>query len=135
MSTGQVPIVDDKMLYGWYSDENHKYNTLIWQFPAAIVGLNILAFDKFGFGSSPLIYMALINFVLLYCVAKHVYHQRCFTSALERIAKRFRESGADGVVCFPAIALFKLKAGWVLVGFLFLADFVLAGVGVWKAFA
>lgn len=95
-------MVDDKSLYAWYSDENHKYNTLIWQFPVAVAGLNVLAVEKVWWSTSLVFVLWLINNVLLLCVAKHVYHQRCFTAALQEIAGRFRMMHPNvPVVRFP----------------------------------
>ncbi len=132
----EAPIVDLKTLYGWYADENHKYNTLIWQFPAAIVALNILAVDKLGFGPLLLLILWALNNVLLVCVAKHVYHQYCFTSALKKINNKLinSHSGLD-VVCFPKhgwFFIFIIPAGWFLVGSLVLFNQTYAVVAVWK---
>jgi len=128
-------MIDDKSLYGFYSDENHKYNTLIWQFPVAIVGLNVLAVERLWSSSLLMIVLWFINNVLLLCVAKHVYHQRSFTKALESIADRFRTMHPHiPVVKFPregVLLLTKLPVTWLLFWSLFLLNQVLLGVFFW----
>ena len=126
-STSDVSAID---LYGWYSDENHKYNTLIWQFPAALVGLNLLALDRKAFVTNPkaMLVMFVLNLVLLLCVAKHVYHQRCFTKSLQALADIFKlERPALPVVEFPRTginSLSRLPVTWVLFWSLFLMNFL-----------
>jgi hypothetical protein len=34
-------------IYKIYSDDNQKYNTIIWQFPTALITVNILAINFF----------------------------------------------------------------------------------------
>lgn len=131
------PIVDVKTLYTWYSDENHKYNTLIWQFPAAIVALNILAFEKIGSSAWLLLAMWLINTVLLSCVAKHAYHQKCFTSALQSINDVIRKRHPElDVVSFPEDGMYfffrRFKAAWFLVAALALFNQVYLALAVWR---
>jgi ADP-ribose pyrophosphatase len=117
-------------LYAWYSDENHKYNTLIWQFPAAIIGLNLLALDKPRFVGSwkAMLVMFLLNVVLLSCVAKHVYHQRCFTKSLRQLAHSFRVAHPElPVVEFPRnglMALSRIPVAWVLFWSLFVLNLI-----------
>jgi ADP-ribose pyrophosphatase len=124
-------MIDEKKLYSWYSEENHKYNTIIWQFPAAIIGLNLLAVNGIISNASnllhwqlivALIFMWLLNTILLYTVAKHTYHQRGFTKSLEDIQEVFKIKHPELeslFVTFPKkrglYKLFKLKATWVLV--------------------
>jgi hypothetical protein len=128
-------MIDEKTLYSWYSEENHKYNTIIWQFPAAILAVNTFAIGTFysTFSDMPLwqkmvalFFMWGLNTILLYTLAKHIYHQRGFTKALENLLKRFEEAHPEFnkkeeelLVKFSAkkgvYKIFKLKATWVLV--------------------
>jgi hypothetical protein len=82
--------------------------------------LNILAIDKLGTGSLLLVAMFLINLVLLYCVAKHVWHQKKFTRALKVINNGFLKNyenlpDEDLPVAKFDTHFFKPPAGWVLV--------------------
>lgn len=109
-------------LYAWYADENHKYNTLIWQFPAAIVGFNLFALANEQFLASRWAtgIMFVVNCVLLACVAKHVYHQRCFTKSLRILVTRFKVAEPTlPIVEFPRegiYALSRVPVAWLLVG-------------------
>jgi 8-oxo-dGTP pyrophosphatase MutT (NUDIX family) len=130
-------MVDDKSLYGWYSDENHKYNTLIWQFPVAIIGLNVLAVERLWRSLLLMVVLSLVNNVLLLCVAKHVYHQRCFTKALKRIADRFHAMHPNiPVVSFPRDGglwpLTRVPVALLLISSLFLLNQVLFIVFLWR---
>ena len=97
--------MDNGKLYELYSDENHRYNTLIWQFPAAILGLNILAFAHLppALYQTPTFLWCLffVNLVLIWSVAKHVWHQRRFTAALSEIAKEYDNELGLCVAEFP----------------------------------
>jgi ADP-ribose pyrophosphatase len=130
-------MVDDKSLYAWYSDENHKYNTLIWQFPVAIVGLNVIALERLPWTLPLMSILCLVNNVLLLCVAKHVYHQRQFTLALQKIANRFRTMQPNiPVVSFPRGGISRplvwLKVTWLLFWSLFALNMVLFVVYWWR---
>jgi ADP-ribose pyrophosphatase len=131
-------MVDDKSLYAWYSDENHKYNTLIWQFPIAIVGLNVLAVERLWRSAPLIILLWLINNVLLLCVGKHVYHQRRFTNALKEIARRFLIMHPNApVVTFPRpkgkwwLPLTNFPVTYLLFWSLFLLNQILLLVFLW----
>jgi len=126
----------EETLYEWYTDENHKYNTIIWQFPTAIIGLNILAINGIYSNISALqkqplqliivlLFMWVLNMILLYTVAKHAFHQRCFTTSLTRIQKKLIEKNPDLEPLFVIIekkGIFKKKATSVLVKGLFILN-------------
>gem|GEM_PF-5792658 len=82
-------------LYKLYSEENHKYNSIIWQFPVAVIGVNVLAFDKVGQGIWFIVLFLMLNLVLTAFLAKHVYHQGCFTKALAKLADGLRSEDAN----------------------------------------
>ena len=128
-------IVDEKSLYGWYSDENHKYNTLIWQFPVAIVGLNVIALERIPWSLPLMTTLCLVNIVLLLCVAKHIYHQRQFTLALGKIANRFRTVKPDITVSFPRKGMTRplawLTVTWLLFWSLFVLNVILFVAYCW----
>jgi len=123
--------VDNRTLYDWYASENHKYNTLIWQFPAAILALNILAWEKIGGHPATLLSMFLINLVLVLCVSKHVWHQKQFTRALKKINEEFKKYPDLYVVEFKHGRFSRLPAGWILVGSMVILDFAYM-VLIWR---
>jgi hypothetical protein len=138
LGDGITSIVDDKTLYGWYSDENHKYNTLIWQVLGALVAANLLVVKEvFSLPElSPAVYLVplaiwIINGLFLLTTAKHAYHQKAFTRSLNEIAKQWlKDQPGLPVVKIPPEDpypwcvgwIFKLPAAWVLVGGLFLLN-------------
>lgn len=91
-SKSQVTNFD---LYKLYSEENHKYNSIIWQFPVAVIGVNVLAFDKVAQSPWFAALFLLLNLVLTLFLAKHVYHQGCFTTALQELGKRLKEENGN----------------------------------------
>jgi len=132
------PALDNRQLYSWYADENHKYNTVIWGFPSVVIALNLAAFQTVTSHWSLFLAMWMINNVLLFVIAKHVYHQRCFTRALERIAEEFRKEPGLHVVHFPKTGwhrLFRYPATWVMVGALLVANQAYAVAVLWRVLA
>ena len=78
-------------LYGIYSNDLQKYSTIIWQFPTALVTVNILAINFFIDKPHFLLFIPLVNFVLLHALFKHVHHQRAIINALRKIEGKLRE--------------------------------------------
>ena len=75
-------------LYNRYSEDFHKYTTIIWQFPAAIITFNILAINFFLDKPHILLCLPIINFILLHSLFKQIHIQQCLTKALKEIEKR-----------------------------------------------
>ena len=78
-------------LYGIYSNDLQKYSTIIWQFPTALVTVNILAINFFIDKPQLLLFIPLVNFVLLHSLFKQVHIQRALINALRKIEGKLRE--------------------------------------------
>lgn len=78
-------------LYEIYSSNLQKYNTIIWQFPTALVSVNILAINFFIDKPYLLLFIPLVNFVLLHALFKHVYNQSAIINALKEIENKLRK--------------------------------------------
>ena len=73
-------------LYELYSKSLENYNGIIWQYPTAYLTLNGGAIALF-LGRSPLLLIALgiLNFLLLFHIAKHIHNQTALIGALRNI--------------------------------------------------
>jgi len=78
-------------LYGFYSNDLQKYNTIIWQFPTALITVNILAINFFIDKPHLLLFIPLVNFVLLHALFKQVHIQRALINALKKIEGKLQE--------------------------------------------
>lgn len=78
-------------LYGIYLNDLKKYNTIIWQFPTALVTVNILAINYLLDKPHILFFISLVNFVLLHALFKHVHHQSAIICTLKKIEYELRE--------------------------------------------
>lgn len=76
-------------LYELYSNSLESYNSNIWQYPTAYLTLNGGAIALF-LDSSPIILIALgmLNFLLLFHIAKHIHNQTALIVALRNIESR-----------------------------------------------
>lgn len=77
-------------LYEIYSNDLKKYTTIIWQFPTALVGVNILAIDHLMDKPRILLFIALVNFSLLFALYRHIRHQGVIIDSLIVIEKKLR---------------------------------------------
>lgn len=93
-------------LYGLTLDQIKFYNTQIWQFPTALVTLNILGY-RFLYKDDPLILgvMSIINFSLLYALWQHIKNSKAIIEANQEIEKQLRNEFKDAIP--------KFKAPWV----------------------
>ena len=86
MSENMNDVDNILKLYGIYSNDFQKYNTIIWQFPTALVTVNILAINFFIDKPHLLLFIPLVvNFVLIHALFKHIYHQMAIRNALRKI--------------------------------------------------
>ena len=92
MSENMNDVDNILKLYGIYSNDLQKYNTTIWQFPTALVTVNILAINFFIDKPHLLLFIPLVvNFVLLHALFKQIHHQRAIINALRKIEGKLRE--------------------------------------------
>lgn len=78
-------------IYKIYSDDNQKYMSIIWQFPAAIISINIISINYFLNKPQVLLLISFANFALLHALFKQVYHQKAIINALKQIEVSLRE--------------------------------------------
>ena len=78
-------------IYKIYSDDNQKYMSIIWQFPAAIISINIISINYFLNKPQILFFISLANFVLLHSLFKQAHHQKVIINALKKIEVSLRE--------------------------------------------
>lgn len=102
-STGQAPARAQNQLAGngWtslahlmklydnYSDAIHRYNSIIWQFPAAFLTVNVLGIRYLHGGSE--VALSVVNFFLIHAFFKHVANQQVIFDALRSIEGHLKE--------------------------------------------
>ena len=91
MSENMNDVDNILKLYEIYSNGFQKYSTIIWQFPTALVTVNILAINFFIDKPQLLLFIPLVNFVLLHALFKHVHNQSAIKNALKKIEGKLRE--------------------------------------------
>ena len=120
-------------IYKIYSDDNQKYNTIIWQFPTALITVNILAINFFLNKPCVLLIISFANFVLLHALFKHVHHQRAIINALKKIEDKLREYyDQDMIPDFKAKSrIMKIKSAYLLSYSLLAMNFVFLVYTLW----
>lgn len=91
MSENTYDVDNILKLYGIYSNDLQRYNTIIWQFPTALVTVNIFAINFFIDKPHFLLFIPLVNFVLLHALFKHTHHQQAIISALRKIEVKLQK--------------------------------------------
>jgi len=120
-------------IYKIYSDDHQKNNTIIWQFPTALITVNILAINFFLNELCVLLIISFANFVLLHALFKHVHHQRAITNALKKIEDKLREYyDPDMIPDFKAKSrIMKIKSAYLLSYSLLAMNFVFLVYTLW----
>ena len=85
-------------IYKIYSDDLQKYNSIIWQFPTALITVNILFLHYFFNNTHVLFFISLANFMLLHALFKHIHHQKAIINALKNIEIQLRNYYLDGII-------------------------------------
>jgi len=103
-------------LYEIYSNDFHKYTTVIWQFPTALVTVNILAINFLLEKPHILIFFPIINFVLLHALFKHVHNQNCLKGSLVAIEKELIGTFSKKIIpnFTPKSKILKKKSARIL---------------------
>ena len=78
-------------LYEIYLNDLQKYSTIIWQFPTALVTVNVLAINFLIDKPHVLIFIPIVNSVLIHAVFKHVHHQKAIIEAIKRIERKLKD--------------------------------------------
>jgi len=74
-------------LYGMLVDQLHKYVTVFWQFPLALLVANFLALDKFLTHPKILLAVSVLDGILVYAFQRFVINQRAIIAAIKRAEK------------------------------------------------
>jgi len=121
-------------IYKIYSDDNQKYNTTIWQFPTALISVNLLAINFFLNKPGALLIISLANFVLLHALFKQVHHQRAIINALSKIEDKLREYYNSNMIpdFKPKSRIMKIKSAYLLSYGLLVMNFVFFGYILWR---
>lgn len=110
-------------LYEVYSNNLQKYTTIIWQFPTALITVNILAVNFFIDEPCPLLFISVLNFVLIYALFRHVDHQRSIIDSLKKIENKLRKDyKAKDMI--PNFKEYKIKAASLLAKVLLILNIV-----------
>lgn len=78
-------------IYGIYSNDLQKYNNIIWQFPIALITLNVVSINFFLNKPYVLLFISMANLIMLHALFKHIYHQRAIIKALKQIENELRK--------------------------------------------
>jgi hypothetical protein len=121
-------------IYRIYSDDNQKYNTMIWQFPTAILSLNIVAINFFQNKPCALLIVSFFNFILIHALFKQVHNQRAIINALLKIEDRLREYYELNMIpdFTPKSRIMKIKSSYLLTYSLLFMNFVFLGYILWR---
>jgi hypothetical protein len=121
-------------IYRIYSEDHQKYNTTIWQFPTAILSVNLLAINLFLNKPCALLIVSLVNFVLLHALFKQVNNQRAIIKALLKIEDKLREYYEPNMIpdFTPKSRIMKIKSAYLLTYSLLFMNFVFLGYILWR---
>jgi hypothetical protein len=121
-------------LYAIYSDDLQRYNTLIWQFPTALVTFNILAINYFISRPHFLFFIPLINFMLIHALSKQIYNQRAIINALRKIEEKLRKYYDSGMIPEFEIKskVLKIKSAFLLLYGLLILNILFFFYTIWK---
>ena len=120
-------------LYEIYSNDLQKYDTIIWQFPTALVTVNILAITFLIDKPHLLLFIPLVNFVLLHALFKHVHNQHAIIETLRKIEGKLREYYDQGMIpnFETKTRILKIKSAPLLSYSLLILNIVLLIYTVW----
>jgi len=100
-------------LYSILCDQLHRYNTIFWQFPLALVTAHILALGNLRQDVPVLLAVVFFDGVLAYAFQMMVCHSRALVAATQEAEKSLRGEFDGFVPTFPKHA--KVKATRLLV--------------------
>ena len=81
MSNAIRPDDTQLKVYTMLVDQIQKYNTILWQFPAAVLAANFLALDKFSPRPHILFCVAALDCILAYVFQRLVAQQKAIIKA------------------------------------------------------
>ena len=114
-------------LYETYSQNHRSYNSIVWQFPTALITLNIVILNEFFDKPVILFPIALLNFVLIQVLYKMFSYQRKILELITAIEEElkmhdfiFRKIIPD--FSFDDNKVLKPKSGTLICGTLFILN-------------
>lgn len=118
-------------LYSLLVDSLHKYNSVIWQIPAALLAVNTFALDKFSKDGVLLLALAFFDIALVYTFQRMVTSQQKIIAAARKAENEFKKNYdalipefKEGCLRAPKVMVFVL---WFLVVALFVRALILLG--------
>lgn len=110
-----IPMTDENKpddiqikLYEMLVDQSHKYNTVFWQFPLALLVTNFLALDKCLAHPKILFGVSILDCVLVYAFHRFVINQRAIIKALKDAEKTIASTKYEPFI--PKFEEVKYKA-------------------------
>ncbi len=121
-------------LYEIYSNDLQKYNTTIWQFPTALITVNIIAINSFMNKPHLLLFIPLINFALIHALFKQVYIQRAIINALRKIEEKLRRNYDQNMIPNFEVKnrILKISSALLLLYSLLILNIVFLSYTLWR---
>jgi hypothetical protein len=113
MPNGNKPDDIQLKLYTMLVEQLHKYVTIFWQFPLALLVANFLASDKFLCHPRIMVGVSLVDCVFVYAFHRLVINSRSIITAIRNAESILRTSGYDAFI--PEFRPPKLPAPTVTV--------------------
>jgi len=119
-------------LYSLLVDQIHKYATIFWQFPTALLAANAFAIDKFLNEPPGILFgVALVDLALIYAFHRLILYQRAIIKAAKKAEIHFRRTQLkEFVPNFPRFSRFTPRATGMLLLVLYAAAISLLGYSV-----
>jgi hypothetical protein len=119
-------------LYDMLAEQLHRYVTIFWQFPLALLTANFFALDKFLSRPKILLAVSAVDCVLVYAFHRLLINQRCILAAAKRAEETL--SGTNYQAFIPKFGPSKLPAPTVTVWSLWTVAIGLAALSVFRMF-
>jgi hypothetical protein len=113
MPNGNKPDDNQLKLYAMLVEQLHKYVTVFWQFPLALLAANFLALDKFLCHPKIMFGVSLVDCVFVFAIRRLVINQRCIITAIRKAEAILSTTGYDAFI--PKFGRPKLPAPTVTV--------------------
>lgn len=109
-------------LYSLLIDQLQKYNSILWQFPIAIMAANTFALDKLLEQPLILLCVAVIDAVLIYALRNLVRQQQAIISATKSVEENLKKTihrkaipnFESPIVRAPPLIVYALSAGTLI---------------------
>jgi hypothetical protein len=117
-------------LYAMLVEQLHKYVTIFWQFPLALLTVNFFALEKFLSHPKILVVVSAVDCVLVYAFHRLLINQRAMLAAAKRAEETLRATSYEAFI--PKFGPSKFSAPTVTVWTLWILAIGLAGRSVFR---